>query len=86
MKLLKFYASWCVPCKRLTSFLETQDLALEIEEINVEEEASMASQYDVMSVPVLVLLDDEGNEVARHSHSEPAGVQKFLEDNKCLNS
>lgn len=84
MKLLKFYASWCQPCKRLTSFLETQSLALELEEINVEDNAMLASQYDVMSVPVLVLLDDEGNEVARHSHSEPAGVEAFLNQHNLL--
>lgn len=84
MKLLKFYAPWCQPCKRLGAYLDTQVLEVEIDELNVEENSTLASQYDIMSVPVLIVLDDNGEELARHPHSDPKGVEEFLTKWKCL--
>lgn len=84
MKLLKFYTTWCQPCKRLTTYLDTQPLEVEIEEINVEDNPILASQFDVMSVPVLLVQDDEGNEVTRHTSSDPIKVQQFLESHNLL--
>ena len=66
MKILKFYASWCQPCKALTQFLEaSKDLIpYPIEEIDIEKDMDSAIKYGVRSVPTMVFLDDN-NEVIR---------------------
>lgn len=84
MKLLKFYTTWCQPCKRLSTYLDTQPLEVEIEEINVEDNQTLATQFDVMSVPVLVLLNESGEEVARNTSSDANIVQQFLKTHNLL--
>lgn len=69
MKLLKFYADWCAPCKVLSKVIADagDKITLPIEEIDIDNNLETAIQYGVRSVPVLVLLDDEGNELRRSS-------------------
>ena len=57
--LLDFYAEWCVPCKRLGPVLD--DIAEEnpdiiVGKVNVENEADIAEEFGVMSVPTLIVL------------------------------
>lgn len=65
MKLLKFYGSYCNPCKKLTSDLEQVKLAIEIESYNVEEDLDITDDYKIRSVPTTILLDDNNKEVKR---------------------
>ena len=65
MKLLKFEASWCGPCKALTKLMESAQLPVPIEVIDVDESAAVAAQYGIRSVPTLILVDDAGAEVKR---------------------
>lgn len=63
MRLLKLERYNCVPCKMVENYL--QDLGVEYEKINIEDNPEKAMEYGVMSVPVTLLLDDDGNEVDR---------------------
>lgn len=65
MRILKFYSPTCGPCKVLEKNL--QNSVLDYEDIDVTDEAneSLIEKYDIMSVPVLLKIDDEGNEVYR---------------------
>lgn len=67
MKLLKFYATWCAPCKVLSQVITdaADKITVPIEEIDIDNNLDTALQYGVRSVPVLVLLDDAGNELRR---------------------
>lgn len=69
MKVLKFSASWCGPCKMLTKSIETirDQTDAKIEEIDIDEQPERAKQYQIRGVPTLVLLDNTGNEVKRKS-------------------
>ena len=56
--LIDFWASWCVPCKMLAPTI--QQIADEMPElkvckINIDEEMSLAQDYQVMSIPTLIL-------------------------------
>lgn len=53
LKLLKFSASWCKPCQKLRKMIEQDGLAdiIEIEEIDVEEDADRTESYNVRNVP-----------------------------------
>lgn len=64
MKLLKFQATWCQPCKALSKSLSTVDLGVDIEEIDIEQSRDLVADYGVRSVPTLVLLKD-GVELSR---------------------
>ena len=67
MKLKKFYAEWCGPCKGLTMVingaLEKTDVT--IENIDIDSNIMESVEYGVKSVPTLVLVDDAGKEIKR---------------------
>ena len=65
MKLIKFGAPWCAPCRKLAEDLKKHPLSIELEEINVEENEHLAEKYSIYQVPSLVLVDDEGKEIDR---------------------
>ena len=67
MKLLKFYAEWCGPCKGLSKIIDgsKDKIAMPIEEYDIDNEMMMAQEYKVRSVPTMVLVDDTGNEIRR---------------------
>lgn len=65
--LVDFYADWCGPCKMLSPIVD--EVAKEISEVkvvkvNVDEAQNIAMQYQVMSIPTLVVIK-EGKEVKR---------------------
>ena len=62
--LKDFYADWCGPCKTQDPILE--ELAEEwgerfaLEKVNVDEEQDVANEYQVRSLPTLVVENDDG--------------------------
>jgi thioredoxin 1 len=69
MKVLKFYADWCQPCKMLSKIIEgaKDKITLPIEEINIDDNQELAQQYGIRGIPALVIVDDAGKEVRRQS-------------------
>lgn len=65
MKILKFAASWCQPCKMLSGMLESTDLGIPVEEIDIDDNMELSMKYGVRGVPTMVLLNDDGVEVRR---------------------
>lgn len=62
MRIEKFGASWCGPCKVLDRTLE-QISRIEIVKHNVEEE--LANSKGIRNVPVLIYYNDRDEEVKR---------------------
>ena len=54
--LVDFWAPWCRPCKALEPILE--ELPVEFARLNVDEEPGIASRYDVLSIPTVILFRD----------------------------
>lgn len=66
MKILKFSAEWCGPCKMLANVLEKYyDGDVQIENIDIDENQEVAIRYGIRGVPTVVLLDDSGSELRR---------------------
>lgn len=66
--LVDFNADWCGPCRMLRPILD--NLAQEKEDIkivsiDVDEEDELAEEYQVSSIPCLVVIKD-GKEINRH--------------------
>ena len=76
MKILKFAAEWCGPCKMLSKTLEGYD-AVPIEEIDIDQKREVAEKYGIRGVPTLILLDDNDIELRRRS-----GMMMFNEFEK----
>jgi len=68
MKVLKFYAEWCDPCKRQSLVIaKAKDkIDITIESVNIDDNIFMAQDFKVRSVPTLVIVDDTGTEIKRH--------------------
>lgn len=63
MNILKFFGSWCNPCKALSKSLE--DAGIEHQSIDVDENEELTEKYNVRSVPTIVILDKDDNEIGR---------------------
>ena len=59
--LLDFWASWCGPCRMVGSIVEEiaqerQDI--KVGKVNVDEERQLAAQFQIMSIPTLMVIRD----------------------------
>ena len=57
-RILRFTASWCGPCKALSMNLETADIKMPIEVVDIDVHDDLAREYGIRSVPTLVMLDE----------------------------
>jgi thioredoxin 1 len=68
MKVKKFYADWCGPCKGLSMLIKVvgDKVTLPIEEINIDAELMESARYDIRSLPTMIIVDDNDKEIKRH--------------------
>ncbi|PIS02641.1 MAG: thioredoxin [Chlamydiae bacterium CG10_big_fil_rev_8_21_14_0_10_42_34] len=66
--LVDFHADWCGPCRTLAPVLEqvAKDVSgkANVGKINIDEEQKTATQFQITSVPTMILFKD-GKEVGR---------------------
>ena len=56
--LVDFYASWCGPCKMLSPVLEKISNDIKVVKVDVDKYQDLAREYGVMSIPCLILFED----------------------------
>lgn len=80
--LIDFYADWCGPCQMVSPLVE--EISEERDDIivckvNVDEESFLASQFRVVSIPMLVLMQD-GDVVRKTVGAMPKEeIEQFIE-------
>lgn len=65
--LVDFWADWCGPCRMLAPVIEElahEKTDLKVCKVNVDEQGSLAEQFNVMSIPTVVAFRG-GKEVNR---------------------
>ncbi len=65
--LIDFYADWCGPCKMLSPIIEEvsgEETNVKFVKLNIDEAEDIAIEYQVMSIPTLVVIEN-GKEVNR---------------------
>lgn len=81
--LVDFWADWCGPCRMLAPVLEElareHEGELQVGKVNVDEEMSLAQQFGVTSIPMLLLFKD-GKPVAKSvGYCPKAELEALLE-------
>ena len=82
MKILKFYADWCNPCKQQTKVLD--EMSLDVTSINIEDDDSeeLVEKYNIMSVPVIIFLNDNEEEIKRFiGLTTKTVLENFIKEN-----
>lgn len=77
MKILRFTASWCQPCKALAKNLEEAKLDIPIEVVDIDVFEEVAIDYAIRSVPTLILKSENGDKRLVGVHS-PQQIREWV--------
>ena len=78
MKILKFSASWCGPCrvfantfKKVSEMEEYKDIEFKSIDIESDEGELYVEKYNIRSVPTILILDENDNIIYKLSGNVP---------------
>ena len=89
--IMDFSATWCPPCQQFKPiFEEAKDRysgQIEFKTIDVDAEKELAQQFNITSIPAIIFIDAEGNEINRIiGFTDKDSFDKAINDNFKLNN
>lgn len=82
--LLDFWASWCGPCQMLSPIVDevsNERDDIKVGKVNTDEQGALAMQFNIMSIPALLLFKN-GELVDKQVGAVPkAQVDAFIDKN-----
>ncbi|MDY7904120.1 glutaredoxin domain-containing protein [Bacillus sp. AG1] len=78
MKIIKLEQPNCNPCKMVSNYLN--EVGVEYETVDVTQEPEVAAQFEVMGVPVTILLNVQEEEVNRSIGFKPDELDALIND------
>jgi thioredoxin 1 len=76
LKIIKFEKDNCPSCQLVSNYLDNK--GVEYEKVNVFDRPEQAMTYEIMGVPVTILLDDNGNEVKRVAGFKVSELEELI--------
>jgi len=82
--LADFWAPWCVPCRMVSPLLdqlaEEHKDKMRVAKINVDEESQLATQFNIVSIPTIILFH-QGQVVKQQIGAAPRKVfQEMIQE------
>ena len=80
--IVDFWATWCGPCKKLgpiiSQIAEEYEGKIKVGKVNVDEEMFLASKYNIMSIPTVILFKDGQADKASIGFKSKAELLQFF--------
>jgi len=86
VSIIDFNATWCGPCKQFAPIFEAAAEKygdkVKFESVDVDENPALAEKYGVQSIPMVVLLDKDGNVIDQNiGYMDAAQFEQLIEKN-----
>lgn len=81
--LIDFNANWCGPCRMLAPILEevaNNSKNIKIVSVNIDDEDELAEEYNIMSIPCIVLIKDGKEDKRNVGLISKSELEEFIGD------